>query len=584
MPLRQAFSREVPAARRRNDASCTKKPPETLSLRPFGFLLALGMLTSCQNAPPVQTPDLSGAVFLHVSGEQIVNALNEPVRLRGVTFGNRTRDPDPIARIHHGPEDYRRVAEMGMNVVRFQMSYRHFERDIAPAQFVEEGWQWLERNIRWAGEAGVYLILSLEVPPGAQPSSPERSALWRHVPLGDHFIALWRAIAERCSGSGIVAGYNLLHEPHVPASASQWQELATRTIEAIREVDPHHIVFLERVHSVNGSLSEDGVRNFVKVADPNVVYEFHFFRPFDFTHQRDPSMATAAEYTRYPDPERIGIPGFLTDHEESSGGEPALPPGDSDWRYYEGAPVTITDPSWVIGRPAMVSSNNSGVAMFDNLVVEELDENGAVRGPIQRMDLTTKRGWFLSSSNGTGKLLTRHGRDDATCLGLSGTTGPASITSDYYRFALEPGAAYRISGWVKGERIPAGADCRIRLDILSARAPVHRWDRAYLAEELDAYLAWGRKYRVPMFLGALGTNTESFQQNRGGLRWVSDMLTLLEERNLHFAYRAYHDDAFGIYFGEDDLPSPERCNQRLIDLFRTKLMAQTSPPEMPEVR
>ncbi len=546
------------------------------------LFLGMGLLATCQNPASVRAPKLPETYALRVRGDQIVNAMDEPVRLRGVTFENRTLGDDPFPRNHHGAIDYQRVAEMGMNTVRFQMSYRSFEKDIAPGQFLEEGWRWLEDNINWAAAAGVYLILTLELPPGAQPSNPDPSTLWLQSPIRDRFVALWRGIAEHCRGAGILAGYDLLHEPHVPWSSSEWQELATRTIEAIREVDPHHIIFLERVQTLRGIPFEDEQRNFVKVADPNVVYEFHFYRPVHFTHQRAPWMTSAAEYTRYPDPERLGIPWFLIEQVATSMDDPTLPAGDSDWQYYEGSPVAVTDPTWVIGRPTLVSNDNPGVVYFDNLLVEKLDPNGAVEQEVRSINLTTRRGWTFTSENGSGKLSERQGRNDAVSLALSGTTGPAFLTSDYFQFELKPGATYRISGWMKGERIPEEADCRIRLDLLSAQAPIGRWDKKFLAQELDAYLAWGKRYGVPMFLGEFGTTKESFQRNRGGLRWVSDMLDLLEKRKLHFAYRAYHDNAFGIYYGDNELPNPEQCNKPLIELFKRNLRGLPPPgPEIP---
>ena len=42
---------------------------------------------------------------------------------------------------------------MGMNAVRFYMNYRTFEADAAPGKYLDDGWQWLDDNIAWAGDA-----------------------------------------------------------------------------------------------------------------------------------------------------------------------------------------------------------------------------------------------------------------------------------------------------------------------------------------------------------------------------------------------------------------------------------------------
>ncbi len=49
------------------------------------------------------------------------------------------------------------------------------------------------------------------------------------------------------------------------------------------------------------------------------------------------------------------------------------------------------------------------------------------------------------------------------------------------------------------------------------------------------------------------------------------MLDLSLEHELPFTFHAYHEDAFGIYYGSGRLPDPENANQPLIELFTTKL-------------
>jgi endoglucanase len=205
--------------------------------------------------------------------------------------------------------------------------------------------------------------------------------------------------------------------------------------------------------------------------------------------------------------------------------------------------------------------------------VEQLGEDGTVVKEIWRVDFTSHRGWFYWTKDGGGRSSTNTGHDDAVSLAISGTTDVANLSADIYQFELEQGATYRMNGWMKGERVSEKANCQLRLDFFSAEAPQHSWDKAFLAQELDAYLAFGKRHGSPMYLGEFGTIVDSFQQDRGGIRWVEDMLSLLEERRLHFTYHAYHEDGFGLYYGSSTLPSPEFSNKKLIDLFETKLVS-----------
>lgn len=54
---------------------------------------------------------------------------------------------------------------------------------------------------------------------------------------------------------------------------------------------------------------------------------------------------------------------------------------------------------------------------------------------------------------------------------------------------------------MKGERIPASAHCQVRLDFLRSSVPLQARDRAFLEQELDAYVAWGRRENVPLYPG-----------------------------------------------------------------------------------
>jgi hypothetical protein len=49
-----------------------------------------------------------------------------------------------------------------------------------------------------------------------------------------------------------------------------------------------------------------------------------------------------------------------------------------------------------------------------------------------------------------------------------------------------------------------------------------------------------------------------------------DMLDLMDQHGLSFAYHAYHEDGFGIYRGGGPV-DPARANQDLIALFTRKL-------------
>jgi endoglucanase len=461
-----------------------------------------------------------------------------------------------------------------MNAVRFYMNDVTFEDAQSPGQWKASGWAWLDDNIAWAKKQSVYLILNLHVPPGGYQSLGKGTGLWESPEAQARFIALWRAIAERYRSEPSIAGYDLLNEPVVTKSIGQWQDLAERTIAAVRNVDPWHIVFVERVNSVGAGWYENAERNFFRVKDPNVVYEFHFYKPFHFTHQSAHWAESAATDTRYPDANVAGIEWFNEDWKASTFQSPHVSVGDSDWKFYSGTPYTVTDPSLVVGKPVLGCSQNSGKVWFDDLILEQLDSNGNSKRTIWTADLHSKRGWFYWTKDGSGTASNESlGHSNKDSVAISGNQSDAALSADYLQFRLEPKGVYRLSGWMRGQAVPAKTACQIRFDLYSAKAPVFPLDKSFLAYEMDAYANWGKRQRVPLFLGEFGAIRQTFEADRGGLRWVNDMLDLIAERQLNFTFHDYHEVYMGLFYGDDTLPDPANSNQPLLELFREKLKA-----------
>ncbi len=514
-------------------------------------------------------PNVPSLAALHVDGAQIVDPAGQPVRLRGVAFGNEVWGNVAVPNKHHDEKDFERLHGLGMNTVRFYLNYLTFEDEAMPGVFKQSGWDWLDQNVAWARKNGVYLVLNMHAPPGGYQSLGKGVALWNEPKTQARYIALWRAIAERYASEGTIAGYDILNEPVPTKNRGQWKELAERTISAIREVDTKHIVFVERVNAVNGDWSEDADRNFFRVKDPNVVYEFHFYKPFHFTHQNAAWTDFSAREGKYPDASVAEVEWFLLDFKKEARSK-SLPAGDSDWAAYETELYTVKDPAIVVGKPTLQCDHNAGTAYFDGLVLEKI-ERGKTEQVWER-DLDTSRGWYYWTQDGSGKgTFTLEGHGDQSALSIAGTKGYANFGSDPLRFRTVQGASYRLRGYMKGKGISKEATCMIRLDFASSRGPVHARGKDFLKDELDAYVSWGKRENVPLFLGEWGTIRQSFASDYGGTRWVADMLDLIDERNLSYTYHAYHEENFGVFFGDGSLPDEKNANTALLEVFRSKL-------------
>jgi endoglucanase len=97
----------------------------------------------------------------------------------------------------------------------------------------------------------------------------------------DDFVQLWRILAAHFAPQDHDRiFYELLNEPEVP-DPYRWMGIQARAVEAIRQIDPYHTIIAT---AANYSNLPDLLR-LEPVSDQNVIYNFHFYDPHEFTHQ-----------------------------------------------------------------------------------------------------------------------------------------------------------------------------------------------------------------------------------------------------------------------------------------------------------
>jgi endoglucanase len=538
------------------------------SNRIIGMLLLFGFIWAGCKKQKGGGAD-SDALLYRVVGNRIVDANNQPVRIAGVAFGNEVWTDKELPYTHHGAIDYQRVKNMGMNAIRFYLNYKTFENDDAPYTYKESGWRWLDENIAWARANGVYLILNMHVPQGGFQSLGTGDALWNNMEHQNRLAALWKAIAARYAREQQIIGFGPLNEPVPTQDISQWEQLAQRLADEIRSVDKNHILFIERAIYVK-SKPETADYNFPRVNVSNAVLEFHFYDPFSYTHQLF-SWANMGEGGRYPD-ESV-ITATDTRWYTATFNNPALAPGTSGWQYVEGVKYVISDNNIKLALPALVGAAVGGKVYFDDVVIKEYDAAGNFVQEVLRLSLESQDGWGFWSSNNTGSsgLLPNAGIGNTGCLFIANASGDCNISNYNHLFVPRPGFAYQASGWMKGEALATASACKIRLDFLTSPAPIFSRNKAYLEAVLKKFTNWAAQKNVPLYMGEFGAGIHCFQNGKGGLQWVTDMVDIAQANQIYFTYHTYHEDNFGLYFGYGSLPDPSLANQPLIDLFTAKL-------------
>jgi endoglucanase len=302
------------------------------------------------------------------------------------------------------------------------------------------------------------------------------------------------------------------------------------------------------------------------------MYTFHFYAPIEYSHQNT-SWTGMGDGGNYPDSSLIEtLP--HTKWCNAIFGNPTLPKGDSEWQLYEGVPFKIKDPKIILGKPAFASSRNNGMAYFDDFIIREFDEHGAFVRNVVEVDPETDSGWWFWSKDSQGnKQASKGAHKGEGCVSISGTTSEANCSNNKYRFLVKQGYSYSISGWMKGEGISNSSNSQMRIDFESIDSGENMAfrNKKYLEHELLKYLVWTKRNHVPAYVGEFGLHKDCFENNKGGINWVRDVLDLFDALDLNYTYHAYHEDHFGIYFGNHDLPSSNNCRKELIQLFTNHL-------------
>lgn len=97
----------------------------------------------------------------------------------------------------------------------------------------------------------------------------------------ERFVKLWIRFEERYHSLGNEIMFELMNEI-TDSKSDKWITLYKDTIAAIRALNPTRLIM---VGSAQWN-SVDKVCDLEVLDDPNVVYTFHFYTPFEFTHQR----------------------------------------------------------------------------------------------------------------------------------------------------------------------------------------------------------------------------------------------------------------------------------------------------------
>jgi endoglucanase len=97
----------------------------------------------------------------------------------------------------------------------------------------------------------------------------------------DQFIMLWQILAKHFVGRDPNRFFFELMNESEEQDPYRWVGLESATVKAIRDIDQQHTIIASGAHydSLGDLLTTE------TMDDPNIIYNFHFYEPYPFTHQ-----------------------------------------------------------------------------------------------------------------------------------------------------------------------------------------------------------------------------------------------------------------------------------------------------------
>ncbi|HTL59297.1 MAG TPA: cellulase family glycosylhydrolase [Candidatus Limnocylindrales bacterium] len=145
--------------------------------------------------------------------------------------------------------------------------------DRTSGKVIEERGKQLEAAIQRFHRAGLLVMVDLH----NEDRAAELDQSWQEA-----FIKFWENLAQQLSGfDPELTMLEIINEPVFANREEEWNALNARLASAIRAHAPQHTI----VTSGPNWGGIDGLKKLHLLEDKNVVYSFHCYDPFAFTHQ-----------------------------------------------------------------------------------------------------------------------------------------------------------------------------------------------------------------------------------------------------------------------------------------------------------
>lgn len=197
----------------------------------------------------------------------------EGLPIRGINIGNALDAPKPGQwGVEIRPDYFRVIQQAGFNTVRLPVRFSAHAGNEPPYAIDTDFSAMVMDLVNHGLDNGLIVILDMHHFDEIM-VDPER--------YEEKLLSLWDQISRMFSTYPDSLYYEILNEPSGRLTRERWNNLSARVISVIRKNDEQRKIIVDTVDfsSINT------IKDLSLPDDDNLIVTFHFYDPFEFTHQ-----------------------------------------------------------------------------------------------------------------------------------------------------------------------------------------------------------------------------------------------------------------------------------------------------------
>ena len=211
--------------------------------------------------------------LLNTGRDYFVPKAYEEKTIRGLNIGNALDAPEHgLWGVKIRPEYFSVIKQAGFNTVRLPVRFSAHTGNESPYVIDAEFFAEVNNLVDHALDNGLVVILDLH---------HFNEVMEYPVKYEEKLLSIWDQISREYASYPDSLYFEILNEPSGEQNSDSWNYLAGRVISVVRKNDAHRKIIIDSVEFSNIST----IPALSLPADDNLIVSFHFYEPFEFTHQ-----------------------------------------------------------------------------------------------------------------------------------------------------------------------------------------------------------------------------------------------------------------------------------------------------------